>query len=1088
MPWSPTSMRSRRGPTGPSSGAPGPARSTTGSTTTRLRSWTCAPASWRDGSRPGERFRSSPSAACSRTRSWPRTGSWSCRGAPASRRSGRGWAARSRSPPPLSQPAYEHPDHGLGPLRSPVGDRGDPCHLRRAGQAAGLAGRHRGAGPGPGGRGRDPGRRGRDDHRARPRRAGRPGLRGPAYARDVAFRAGPDPRAAGGAASGRARTRLRRRHRPGHHRHVDVARHPPVRRDRLARPAADRGPAAGPRGRAPVDRHGRADARPDRQPGDVRLEGGFVGRRGPPAPRQAAGRRAALAGGPARRGRGQPGVLLRAGSSCPRPVLRRAGPGRSRHLLALVPGPGGGSRAGARVGLRHAGAHRGGGLRAAAAGDRRARRARRRGRGGQHHHAAQAQPGGERAPGHAGPAGPGAGGRDGRGDGAAARARRPRLEGRVGRAPGGLPADRGRAADRRGADRRAAGRRRGDGAQRRARRLREERAGAGAAGARAGRPPVAGAAAAGPGRRAGVGRDRGPGAGRGRPRRRAGYSRPGGRARPWRVRGDGRPGGRPGPGRPGRRATGLAMRPGSARPAAGPPAGPPAAELIAAGFELENGDAPLLHDGMNLADLAHVLDLARAGVIPAQAARRLLALLLETLRIPAGEFPYDPGYGEPYNSRERYFAGQVGDVAGWLHAGRPRREALRIAFRLRLRDGLVDLIEAAAGLAAELGTAAGAHAETLLADQTYLQHAQPSTFGHYLLSFAFPVLRECRRLDEALTWTDASPGGAGCVNGTRLRTDRANVARLLGFRAVAEHTRDAMWQTDGLVDMLAAAAGLLLTQSKLAEDLEIWASQEFDYVSLADGYSRASVLMPQKRNPYALSIIRGAAGTLIGRLTGLLAVAKTPSARSDNLIFAYGEVPRALGLALRTTELTAGVVRTLAVNSARMADVLESGFSQATDLAEFVMQECGVDYRTAYRVVGHAVREASAAGLRGADIDGALLDRAAAELTGQPLGLAGLDLSGVLDPGRIVASRTSLGGAAPEEVARMARDVSARAAALAGQARGWRETCLAAEEALVATARRCAAAASDAEFFDLAGAVPGSPGTRRSGGTYDAGS
>ena len=163
----------------------------------------------------------------------------------------------------------------------------------------------------------------------------------------------------------------------------------------------------------------------------------------------------------------------------------------------------------------------------------------------------------------------------------------------------------------------------------------------------------------------------------------------------------------------------------------------------------------------------------------------------------------------------------------------------------------------------------------------------------------------------------------------------------------------------------------MVTQSKLAEDLEIWASQEFDYVTLADGYSRASVLMPQKRNPYALSILRGTAGLLIGRLTGLLAVAKTPSARSDNLIFAYGEVPRALDLALRATRLSTGVVRTLQVNAERMRAALDSGFSQATDLAEYIMQSCGIDYRSAYRVVGHAVRQASAAGLAGADIDGA---------------------------------------------------------------------------------------------------------------------
>jgi len=282
-----------------------------------------------------------------------------------------------------------------------------------------------------------------------------------------------------------------------------------------------------------------------------------------------------------------------------------------------------------------------------------------------------------------------------------------------------------------------------------------------------------------------------------------------------------------------------------------------------------------------------------------------------------------------------------------------------------------------------------------------------------------------------------------------------------------------MWQTDGLFDMVGAAAGLVVTQSELAEDLEIWASQEFDYVTLADGYSRASVLMPQKRNPYALSIIRGAAGTLIGRLTGLLAVAKTPSARSDNLIFAYGEVPRALDLALRTTQLTTGVVRTLTVNAERMHSVLEAGFSQATDLAEFVMQDRGIDYRTAYRVVGHAVRLASARGLRGIDIDGGLLDEAAKELTGQPLGLAGRDLAAVLDPGLIVTSRTSLGGAAPAEVTRMAGEVGIQAGELAAQARAWQARYLDAEQALVATARRCVASASDAELTGIAAAAPG---------------
>src|SRR2546430_1673918 len=268
------------------------------------------------------------------------------------------------------------------------------------------------------------------------------------------------------------------------------------------------------------------------------------------------------------------------------------------------------------------------------------------------------------------------------------------------------------------------------------------------------------------------------------------------------------------------------------RPVAGPPAGPAAPELVAAGFELENADAGVLHRGMNLADIAHLLDLSSAGMIPAEPARRLLALLLARMDIPAAEFPYAPANGEPYNSRERYFVSQAGDVAGWLHAGRPRREAVRVAFRLRLREDLTSLIESSAELAAELARRSGEHAETLMADQTYLQHAQPSTFGHYLLSFAFPVLRGGQRLSEALEWTDASPGGAGCVNGSRLLSDRTQVASLLGFRSVAEHTRDAMWQVAGLFDMVGPAAGVPVTPSHPAEDLVVSGRPEVGILAL----------------------------------------------------------------------------------------------------------------------------------------------------------------------------------------------------------------------------------------------------------------
>jgi len=465
----------------------------------------------------------------------------------------------------------------------------------------------------------------------------------------------------------------------------------------------------------------------------------------------------------------------------------------------------------------------------------------------------------------------------------------------------------------------------------------------------------------------------------------------------------------------------------------GPPEGGPALELIESGFALENADASFLHRGLNLADIAHALDLGRRGLTPPDAQRALLALLLEVAQMSAEDFPYDPTYGEPYNSRERYFVSRIGELAGWLHAGRPRREAARIALRLHLRRLITELADEAVGFVFELAERAEEHARTLLPDQTYLQQAQPSTFGHYLLSFGYSTVRDVGRLLDELDWVDASPGGAGCVNGTRLLDDRGPVADALGFQGVIPHTRDAMWQVDGLIHLLATAASLLSNFSKLAEDLEIFSSSEFDFVDLADAYTRASILMPNKRNPYALAIVRGASGVVVGRLTGFLAVTKSPSARSDNLIFAYGEVPRTLELSLRITRLITGVVRTLRVNPARMREELDLGYTQATDLAEYLVQTRAVDYRTAYRVVGQAVRAASESGIPGAGITGEMIDAAALAHTGRDWGMAGVDLSEVLDPWRIVLSRTVEGGAAPAALADMIRALRERLGSLAEQ-------------------------------------------------------
>ena len=459
-----------------------------------------------------------------------------------------------------------------------------------------------------------------------------------------------------------------------------------------------------------------------------------------------------------------------------------------------------------------------------------------------------------------------------------------------------------------------------------------------------------------------------------------------------------------------------------------------APELVNGAYAYEIRTAGVLHGGLNLADMAHLLQLVTDGIVPRPVASELAGALLRADATDWTDFGYDPAFGEPYSSRERRFDSELGDVAGWLHAGRPRREATRVAFRLHLRREVCALVLAAARLAAALGGRGREHRSTLFADHTYLQPAQPSTVGHYLTSFAYPVLRDGERLLRVVDWLNASPCGAGAVNGSRLVSDREPTAAALGFDQVIVNTRDAMWQVDGLIELGATIASLACTETSLAEDLEIWASEEFGYVELGSGYARTSVLMPQKRNPYALSMIRGMAGVLIGRLTGLVTVQKSPSARSDSLIMAYGEVPAMVDEARRTTDLASGVVETLAVNEDRLRRTLDAGSSQATDLADELMLRCGLDYRRSYRVAGRALRMLADRERSARELTPDVLDAAAVEVLGQPLANDPGDLSSALDPGDIVATRTAVGGAAPGAVEEMADEIERRRAALVAAA------------------------------------------------------
>jgi argininosuccinate lyase len=428
----------------------------------------------------------------------------------------------------------------------------------------------------------------------------------------------------------------------------------------------------------------------------------------------------------------------------------------------------------------------------------------------------------------------------------------------------------------------------------------------------------------------------------------------------------------------------------------------PAPELVAAGYELELADAALLEPGLKLADLAHVL---AHPSIPKDHRRALLDALLDL------EVEIDSRYGDLVNVRERALEQRIGNAAGWLNAGRPRREAGRIAFRIALRARLLDLAEAITRFAAALTERATHERDTLMPDYTYLQPAQPTTAGHWLLSFAYPALRDARRALDDFDATNRSPAGAGGVNGSRYAIDRERLSSLLGFDAPIEHTRDAMWQTDGFAETAFHAALAATGASRFAEDVEIYGSEEFGLMRIGDELCRASALMPQKRNPYALVVIRGGARTLLGRAAGVLATQQTPSGRTDNLLYAYGEVAGAVALATRLLNLAAATAESLTIVERQLDPAV-----MATDAAEVLSLERGVDYRSAYRAVAQ----------------------------GEPP---------ALDPREALATRVVTGGAAPAPMDAMLASCEAEIAVLSAQVDANRATVAAAERELLRRAR-----------------------------------
>jgi len=355
--------------------------------------------------------------------------------------------------------------------------------------------------------------------------------------------------------------------------------------------------------------------------------------------------------------------------------------------------------------------------------------------------------------------------------------------------------------------------------------------------------------------------------------------------------------------------------------------------------------------------IAHAEMLADVGIISKSDCRAIKrGLHLIEKRIAAGKFKWDTAHEDIHMAIEAALIKAAGEPGKRLHTARSRNDQVALDLRLYTRDAIdLDIEPMLGDLQRALVASAGRYADAVMPAYTHLQRAQPVTAGAYLLAYVEQFQRDRDRFADARKRTDVCPLGSGALAGSTLRIDRKAVADRLGFKTITRNSIDATGDRDFVTEFLAAAAICAGHLSRLAEDWILYASREFQFITIADAFCTGSSMMPQKKNPDVLELVRGKVGRVYGALTGMLALTKgLPQAYNRDLQEDKVHLFNAHDTLKASLEVTAAVVRNTEFNTKRLLAAAKEGFLDATVLAEYLVGK-GVPFRRAHQYVGKLV-------------------------------------------------------------------------------------------------------------------------------------
>ncbi|MFH7619434.1 argininosuccinate lyase [Leuconostoc mesenteroides] len=354
--------------------------------------------------------------------------------------------------------------------------------------------------------------------------------------------------------------------------------------------------------------------------------------------------------------------------------------------------------------------------------------------------------------------------------------------------------------------------------------------------------------------------------------------------------------------------------------------------------------------------IAHAKMLGKQGIIsPEESAKIVAGLKIINEELIAGKIEFDVKNEDIHMNIESLLTEKIGPVAGKLHTARSRNDQVATDFHLWVKHRLPHVLESLTELQEELLTLATTHAGTIISGYTHLQHAQPITYGHYLLAYFEMFQRDYERFEFNQKHTDILPLGAAALAGTTFPIDREFVASELGFDSIYHNSLDAVSDRDFALEFLSNAAILMMHLSRMAEELILWSTYEFNYIELSDDFSTGSSIMPQKKNADFAELVRGKTGRSYGALMGLLTTMKSlPLAYNKDMQEDKEQVFDIVDTVLASVKVFTGMLSGLTVHKERMLATTQDDFSNATELADYLATK-GVPFREAHAIVGQLV-------------------------------------------------------------------------------------------------------------------------------------